>query len=174
MTVRLVVPTAEHADAWADLFDDAEVMRYVGTGEVRDRAWYAAFGARQRELAADTGLCLFTVLVDGEVAGFTGVQPWTQPWGPTGVPEVGWRLGRRFWGRGVATAAARDALDRARALRVPRVVAMVHPDNAASLGVARRIGLAEEAVVQAPTGVTVLQYGAVLDGPVPRGGQSSR
>ncbi|RBY74375.1 hypothetical protein DQ238_22165 [Geodermatophilus sp. TF02-6] len=53
--MRLRVPTAEDADAWAGLFDDPAVMRHVGTGEVRDRAWYAAFVRRQRELAAATG-----------------------------------------------------------------------------------------------------------------------
>ncbi|MGY1775310.1 GNAT family N-acetyltransferase [Geodermatophilus sp. SYSU D00804] len=162
MTVRLRVPTAEDADAWTDLFDDAEVMRYVGSGEVRDRAWYAAFVARQQALAASTGLCLFSVLVGDEVVGFTGVQPWAQPWGPTGVPEVGWRLGRRFWGRGLATEAAAIALDRARVLGVPRVVAMVHADNAASLTVARKVGLTQEAVLRAPSGVPVLQYGTAL------------
>ena len=164
MSVRLRVPTADDADVWAGLFDDAEVMRYVGTGEVRDRAWYGAFVRRQQELAAGTGLCLFSVLVGEEVAGFTGVQPWTQPWGPTGVPEIGWRLGRRFWGRGTATAAARIALDRAREAGVTRVVAMVHAENVASLTVARKLGLAEEAALVAPTGAPVLQYGTALAG----------
>jgi RimJ/RimL family protein N-acetyltransferase len=162
VSVRLRVPTAADSEVWAELFDDAEVMRYVGTGEVRDRAWYAAFVSRQQELAAATGLCLFSVLVGDEVAGFTGVQPWTQPWGPTGEPEVGWRLGRRFWGRGTATAAARTALDRARSLGVARVVAVVHAQNAASLAVARKLGLTEEAALRAPSGAPVLQYGAVL------------
>ena len=165
MTVRLRVPTPEDAGVWADLFEDAEVMRYVGTGEVRDRAWYAAFVQRQQELAASTGLCLFSVLVGEDVAGFTGIQPWPQPWGPTGVPEIGWRLGRRFWGRGTATTAARVALDRARALGVPRVVALVHADNAASLAVARKLGLTEEAALQTPSGAAVLQYGARLTAP---------
>jgi len=159
--VRLRVPTAEDAAAWTDLFD-AEVLHYVGTGEVRDRAWYAAFVERQQELAATTGLCLFSVLVADEVAGFTGIQPWTQPWGPRGVPEVGWRLGRRFWGRGCATAAGRTVLDRARGLGVPRVVALVHAQNAASVAVARRLGLTEQAALRAPSGAPVVQYGTAL------------
>jgi RimJ/RimL family protein N-acetyltransferase len=75
----LRVPTDGDADAWTELFADPEVMRYVGTGEVRDRDWYRGFVRRQQHLAGTTGLCLFTVLVGDEVAGFTGVQPWTQP-----------------------------------------------------------------------------------------------
>ncbi|SDC04133.1 Protein N-acetyltransferase, RimJ/RimL family [Geodermatophilus telluris] len=165
MTVRLRVPTAEDAGAWTELFDDAEVMRYVGTGEVHDRAWYAGFVQRQRELAGSTGLCLFSVLVGEEVAGFTGVQPWPQPWGPAGELEVGWRLGRRFWGRGVATAAGRAALDRARSLGVPRVVALVHADNAASVAVTRKLGLVQETAFRAPSGTPVLQFGTRLTPP---------
>jgi RimJ/RimL family protein N-acetyltransferase len=80
VSIGLRVPTAEDADAWAELFDDPEVMRYVGTGELRNREWYRAFVRRQQGLADTTGLCLFTVLVGGEVAGFAGIQPWTQPW----------------------------------------------------------------------------------------------
>jgi RimJ/RimL family protein N-acetyltransferase len=162
--VQLQVPTEEDADAWAELFDDADVMRYIGTGEVRDREWYAAFVRRQQQLAGATGLCLFTVLVGGEVVGFAGIQPWTQPWGPTGEPEVGWRLGRRYWGQGYATAAARQVLDRARERGLPHVVAMIHADNAASLAVARKLGLTEEAVLRAPHGAPVHQYGATLAG----------
>ncbi|MGY1670223.1 GNAT family N-acetyltransferase [Geodermatophilus sp. SYSU D00710] len=74
--------------------------------------------------------------------------------GPTRVPEVGWRLGRRFWGRGTGTAAGRLALERALALGVPRVVAMVHTDNVASLSVARKLGLPEE-----PAPITVRSSG---------------
>lgn len=162
--MQLRVPIDADAAAWAELFDDAEVMRYIGTGEVRDRDWYGAFVRRQQELAETTGLCLFTVLVGGEVAGFAGVQPWTQPWGPTGEPEIGWRLGRRFWGCGTATTAAREVLDRARARGVPHVVAMIHAQNAASLAVARKVGLVREAVLWTPHGAPVHRYGAALAG----------
>jgi RimJ/RimL family protein N-acetyltransferase len=164
VSVGLRVPTAEDADAWAELFDDPEVMRYVGTGELRNREWYRAFVRRQQGLADTTGLCLFTVLVGGEVAGFAGIQPWTQPWGPTGEPEIGWRLGRRFWGSGTATAAAREVLDRARALGLPHVVALTHAENAASLAVARKLGLTEEATFRTPHGAPVRRYGAGFGG----------
>ena len=162
MSPELRVPTAEDADAWASLFDDPEVMRHVGTGEVRDREWYAAFVHRQQELAGSTGLCLFSVLVDGEVAGFTGIQPWTHPWGPTGQLEIGWRLGRRFWGRGTATSAARQVLALARQRGVAHLVALISAENAASLAVARKLGLVEEAVLRAPAGTVVHQYGTTL------------
>ncbi|HTG46781.1 MAG TPA: GNAT family N-acetyltransferase [Actinomycetota bacterium] len=67
----------------------------------------AAFPARDREafdahwkevLAGETNVAL-TVLVDDEVAG--GVVSWVAEDGR----EVGYWLGRAFWGRGIATAA---------------------------------------------------------------------
>jgi hypothetical protein len=72
-SVRPRVPTDADADAWTELFDDPEVMRYVGTGEVRDRDRYRAFVRRQQEPTDRTGLCMFTA--------------------PAGETEIGWRLG---------------------------------------------------------------------------------
>jgi RimJ/RimL family protein N-acetyltransferase len=158
----LRVPTDEDAAAWTALFDDDEVMRFIGNGERRDHAYYVGLVERQRSLAADSGLCLFTVLVEGRVAGFAGVHPWSHEWGPTGLPEIGWRLGRAFWGRGCATQAARAAVERARAAEVPHLVSMIHEANAASFGVARKLGMSTEAVLSSPEGNRVHQLGLVL------------
>jgi RimJ/RimL family protein N-acetyltransferase len=75
------------------------------------------------------------------VIGFTGAQPWPQDWGPKGEIEIGWRLGREFWGQGYATAAAETTLERVRAAGVPSVVAMVLARNTRSIAVTRRLGM---------------------------------
>ena len=160
--MELRVPTDEDSATWTALFDDAEVMRFIGDGERRDLEYYAGLVERQRSLAADSGMCLFTVLVEGQVAGFTGVHPWSHEWGPTGLPEIGWRLGREFWGRGLATRAARAVVDRARATEVPHLISMIHEANAASFGVARKLGMAAEAVHLSPGGTRVHQLGFAL------------
>lgn len=55
--------------------------------------------------------------------------------------EMGWRLVRRAWGRGVASEAARRIVEHAFAdPEVERIVADAHIDNGASLAVARKIG----------------------------------
>ena len=60
--------------------------------------------------------------------------------GVTGL-EVGWVLGRRYWGRGFATEAARAALHHAfSALGARRVISLIHPDNERSIRVAERLG----------------------------------
>ena len=56
--------------------------------------------------------------------------------------ELGYTLGKPWWGRGYATEAARAVRDHALAqLGLPRVLAVVHPDNAASIHVLEKIGM---------------------------------
>lgn len=162
MRVELRVPTGEDAAVWTALFDDDEVMRFIGTGERRDHAYYGGLVEQQRSLAADTGLCLFSVVVEGRVAGFAGVHPWSHDWGPTGLPEIGWRLGRAFWGRGLATQAARTVVERARAAEVPQLISMIHESNTASFGVARKLGMTTAAELVSPEGNRVHQLGLAL------------
>ncbi|MEU6278764.1 GNAT family N-acetyltransferase [Streptomyces sp. NPDC047028] len=139
--VRLRVPTHEDAFAWHRVFDDPEVMEFYG-GRPAELSVYEELTARQRRHDAEYGFCLWTLLGDdGEVIGFTGAQPWQPGWGPVGEIEIGWRLGRPYWGRGHATAAARETLDRVRAAGVPGVVAMVRPGNKRSISVTRRLGM---------------------------------
>ncbi|MFJ8308959.1 MULTISPECIES: GNAT family N-acetyltransferase [unclassified Streptomyces] len=141
--VRLRVPTEEDAYAWHRVFDDPEVMEFLG-GSSAEVSAYEELTARQRKHDAEHGFCLWTLLdEDDEVIGFTGAQPWPRDWGPTGEIEIGWRLGRAHWGRGYATAAARTALARIRATDLDHVVAMVNPLNARSVAVTQRLGMTQ-------------------------------
>ncbi|GGF25330.1 GNAT family N-acetyltransferase [Subtercola lobariae] len=174
---QLRVPLDSDAAEWFRLFDDAEVMRYISNGATQTLEWYVDFVARQQHLASTTGVCLFalTVLRPGseapdarrQVAGFVGLQPWSRPWGPVGRIEVGWRLGREFQGRGLATAGACAALalyrhradladsprasDQPPADRTP--IAMIDVRNTASMRVATKLGMSEREVFTAPDGV---------------------
>ena len=67
--------------------------------------------------------------------GQCGVRPCHLP----GTTEFTWRLVRHAWRQGVASEAAAAMLDHVRAER--GVGAVVHPDNAGSQGVARKLGL---------------------------------
>jgi RimJ/RimL family protein N-acetyltransferase len=74
-----------------------------------DAAAMAAFPSRSREdheahwrkLLADDTLVKKAIVVDGDVAGNIG------SWIDEGHREVGYWIGKPFWGRGVATAALR-------------------------------------------------------------------
>jgi RimJ/RimL family protein N-acetyltransferase len=60
----------------------------------------------------------------------------------TGCSQVGWRLLRPNWRQGIASEAAQAILDRALfTLGLDPVVALVHPENQASICVAAKIGM---------------------------------
>lgn len=92
---------------YAAMNADAEVMRYFPRTLTWDESRESF--ARQRGLIETRGWGLWVVEVDGAFAGFTGLaEPrFTAPFTP--CVEIGWRLRREFWGRGIACAAARQA-----------------------------------------------------------------
>ncbi|MFJ5557554.1 GNAT family N-acetyltransferase [Streptomyces sp. NPDC093250] len=148
--VRLRVPTHEDAFAWHRIFDDPDVMEFHG-GKAADLSFYEELTARQRRHDAELGFCLWTMLDEsGQVIGFTGAQPWPRDWGPVGEIEIGWRLAREHWGKGYATAAARETLERVRAAGVGDVVAMVDARNARSIAVTRRLGMRPAEIFMTP------------------------
>ncbi|MEZ3177303.1 GNAT family N-acetyltransferase [Streptomyces pimonensis] len=138
--VRLRVPTHEDAFVRHRVFDDPDVMEFHG-GRRAELSVHEEPTARRRRHDAERGFCLWSVLDgSGQVIGFTGAQPWEREWGPTGEIEIGWRLGREHWGKGYATAAARQTLERV--VAGPKgVVAMVDACNSRSTGVTRRLGM---------------------------------
>jgi RimJ/RimL family protein N-acetyltransferase len=79
----------------------------------------------------------------GAFVGFIGLL-YHEKW-PVGrhKMEVGRRLDRSFWGRGLATEGARASLQYGfKGLRVERVISIIHPKNVASGRVAEKAGLA--------------------------------
>jgi [ribosomal protein S5]-alanine N-acetyltransferase len=62
--------------------------------------------------------------------------------------ELGWHVRCDLWGRGYATEAARHCIAYAFSrLGVPRVVALVRPENAASCRVAEKNGMRSERII---------------------------
>jgi RimJ/RimL family protein N-acetyltransferase len=151
--LALRVPTEEDAYHWHRVFADREVMEFHG-GRPAELSVYQELTARQRRHDAELGFCLWTLTdAHGEVIGFTGAQPWPHAhFGPVGAIEIGWRLARTAWGHGYATAAARTAIDRLRAVGVPSVVAMVKEANTRSLAVAERLGMRHAETFVLPDG----------------------
>jgi RimJ/RimL family protein N-acetyltransferase len=87
----------------------------------------------------------------GMLIGFAGVAyPAFMP-ALADRPEIGWRLARHAWGRGLATEAALAARDHAFAtLGLPELIAIVHTENARSQAVARKLGMEVERQVHNP------------------------
>jgi RimJ/RimL family protein N-acetyltransferase len=148
-TARLTLrePRLEDLDAWAEMAGDPELTRYVGGPQPRTQAW------RLLVLQAGSwrlhGFGLFSVVetASGRWAGCVGpVRPPDWPGN-----EIGWRLARWAHGRGYATEAAAAARDWAfSALGWPDVIHPIHPENAASIRVAERLGATRMGPVQMP------------------------
>lgn len=101
--------TDEDFEPFAQLNADPEVMKYFP--EVLDRAQSDALARRIRDQLQSEGFGLWALEVEGRFAGFVGLNRTTfeTPMGPH--VEIGWRLARWAWGRGLASEAASAALD---------------------------------------------------------------
>ena len=131
-TERLLLRRATEADleAFHDIMADAETMRFWSTPPHTDleqtREWLAAMVAAPAATSDD-----FVVELDGRAIGKLGV--WQ-------MPEVGFLLSRRYWGRGLATEALAAFVAYAFAGRVDHLTADVDPGNVASLALLSRAG----------------------------------
>ncbi len=142
-TERLVLRRWRESDLepFAAMNADPQVMRYFTSGPLgRERsdalarrldAGFDAHGYGRAAVQAP----------DGRFCGFVGLG--RLPRRPDDV-EVGWRLARCAWGRGYATEAARAWVAAAPGLGLTQLVSYVDPRNAASVAVARRLGMSED------------------------------
>ncbi len=145
-TERLLIRAwAEARDraAFVALVTDPEMMRYITDGHPWPEQEVDAFFERQRDSLEAHGFC-HGALVErssNSVVGLAGLYPL----GTTDDVEAGWWVARDRWGRGYATEAVLALRDFAfHELRLPRLCAIAHPDNAASIRVMEKIGLAFE------------------------------
>ncbi len=79
----------------------------------------------------------------GRLLGFAGLAHLPPFLAAAGAgPELGWRLARAAWGRGLATEAARAARDDALARLAPaELISIIHPENHRSQRVAIKLGM---------------------------------
>jgi RimJ/RimL family protein N-acetyltransferase len=155
-TERLVLRPWEERDRepFAALNADPEVMRFLGPGIPLTREESDGLVDRIEAGFQEHGFGLWCVgLRDDPTVciGFTGLAVPT--WLPEILPavEIGWRLARPRWGRGLATeaamAAAAYAFDEA---GLDRLVSLRHPENDRSRRVMEKLGLVYERDTVAP------------------------
>lgn len=126
-------------DAYAAIYADPEVMRFLGGPVERPQAWRNMALMAGHWTLRGYGNWVLERRTDGRLIGRAGL------WEPDGWPgtEVGWTLARDAWGAGYATEAARAAVAWAWSeLAVPELLSLILPANGASIRVAERLGMA--------------------------------
>jgi RimJ/RimL family protein N-acetyltransferase len=147
LTPRLLLRQWRPSDevAMGEINTDPEVARYLNrpVGAAATRAFYAMVLAQWEE----HGYGFWAVQsrepeTEAAFLGFIGAGY------PSYIPELsarlelGWRLARNAWGRGLATEGARAARDHLfAALTLPELISVIHPENARSQAVARKLGM---------------------------------
>jgi RimJ/RimL family protein N-acetyltransferase len=146
-TERLLLRHLEPADLddLYALYRDPEMRRYFPDGtltleETREELeWFLNGHPRRPEL----GLWATVDKASGRFLGRCGLLMW-QIDGREEV-EVAYLIDKRYWGQGLATEAAAAIRDHAfETLGLSRLVCLIDQDNAASIRVAEKIGMAFE------------------------------
>lgn len=139
-TERLILRAWKHEDIAPSiaLMADAEVTRYTaGAPQAPLDAWRGLNTIVGHWFLRGYGFWAVERKEDHAFIGRIGV------WNPEGWPgmEVGWTLGRQFWGQGYASEAARASMDYAFMTQpIEKLLSVIHVDNAPSKAVAKRIG----------------------------------
>lgn len=138
-TDRLVLRafSQEDFEAWAAVMGDADVMTFLGGVMARSDAWRSMAMTLGHWMLRGYGMWAVERKSDRAFIGRVGLL---NPEGWTGL-EVGWTLGKPYWGQGYATEAGAAAIRYAFLTQsVDRIVSNIDPGNAASQAVATRLG----------------------------------
>jgi RimJ/RimL family protein N-acetyltransferase/ketosteroid isomerase-like protein len=148
-TQRLVMRRFREGDAElvVALDSDRDAVRYANPELIDDPPTLES--VRKRTLPSmmehngrsdRVGFWAAFVKEDGEFAGWFMLEP-REP----GMLELGYRLMRPVWGRGLATEGGREMVARAFEHEgVERIAAVVHPENAPSMRVLEKLGFSRE------------------------------
>jgi RimJ/RimL family protein N-acetyltransferase len=146
-TARLILRPWEDRDRplFADFVADPEVMRFYPRPKTRKEA-DAWIDANIAGLARGTNAFLAAERKsDGAFMGLIGSAEFsfTLPGNPR--REIGWLLGRAFWGQGYAPEGARASLDHAfGVLGLPEIVAFTYHGNLPSQRVMQKLGMTRD------------------------------
>ncbi len=143
LLLRRLVPS--DLDALYALYSDPVVRRYFPEGTLNleqtrtELEWFLNGHPRHPEL----GLWATILKENGQFIGRCGLLPWTID-GQFEV-EIAYMLAKEHWGQGLATEAARGIAKYAHeTLGLTRLICLIDHDNAASIRVAEKIGMAFE------------------------------
>jgi [ribosomal protein S5]-alanine N-acetyltransferase len=136
--------TLEDVDPFFEMDSDPGVHKYLGTRPVENRDQIVETIHYVRQQYIDNGIGRWAIVdkSTNKFIGWTGlklVKDLTN--NQTNYYDLGYRLIRKYWGRGIATETARASLDYGfDKLNLTEIIATVNCENAASNAVAVKLG----------------------------------
>jgi RimJ/RimL family protein N-acetyltransferase len=144
-------------EPYAEFLADPECTRYLLFPEPHSPELARAL--LERNVAQHDGTIGMYTLLDGdELVGWAGFQRRQL----TGAPEVelGWLIRKEHWNRGYASEAALELRNRG----PERVIHLIHPENSASIAIARKLGAAHERDTEIRGGPVAIYASSRLNG----------
>jgi len=138
-TERLILraPALADFEAYAAIFADPDVMRFLGPPMSRREAWRSLAAVIGQWSLRGYGRWAVTRKSDGALLGIVGLN---HPIDYPGI-EVAWTLAKSAWGQGYAGEAARASMNHGFLTQdTGRLISLIDPQNAPSQAVAARIG----------------------------------
>ena len=149
-TERLVLRRVTHDDLddLAALYGDPDVMRYSPNGPLGREEVQERLDSNLRSYSMwGFGMCAVMLREEG-FAGVCGLNRFDDVDGQLEF-EIGFRLAKRHWNRGITTEAATAVRDHGFGeLGMTRLVSIVDPRNVPSVRVAEKVGMAFEKEVE--------------------------
>ena len=167
-TPRLVLRemTLDDLDDLCELDGDPEVMRFIDGGRTRTREQIRPRLERILDGYREHPGRGFFAAVDkasGRFLGWFHLRPYRHA---PEMLELGYRLRRDVWGRGLATEGSKALVAYGfETFGVPRIVADTVPENRASMRVMEKVGLAFEGQRTEASGLEMVRYGATSFSP---------
>ncbi|WP_414623933.1 GNAT family N-acetyltransferase [Calothrix sp. CCY 0018] len=161
LIIRRWIPEIDAKQAF-EIYGDAEVMRYIGTGkteasiETQRQSLEAAIERYKQSDNTTTGAWAIVEKQSTTIVGTILLKQLPDiNRQPTNDYEVGWHLRKASWGKGYATEAGREIINYGfNILQLPVIYAVVKPENHASVKVTQRLGMK-------PLGITNQYYNGV-------------
>ncbi|MEO6334283.1 MAG: GNAT family N-acetyltransferase [Pyrinomonadaceae bacterium] len=159
-TDRLILRRLEHSDAGElfRIYSGPEMLKYLGGGPLTPASVLDSLFNHIRESYDVHGFGLWGVVLKetGALIGRSGIL-YSEINGKRG-PELAYLTDSAYWGKGFASEAARAVMNVAvEEFAFSRIVAVIHPDNDASIRVIEKLGFDLETMIS-----SYKDFGSVL------------